>query len=115
MVIDSLRARVELWTRNGYVTNNLTAAGSDGETDSGEEDDSTAACDIQYVVGDVTHPQHSGNGDTIAVHCVGMSSSPVVATKSLSIYCRFESGDCFRLISGTLATITENGDVANGL
>ena len=86
MVIDSLRARVELWTRNGYVTNNLTAAGSDGETDSGEEeDDSTAACDIQYVVGDVTHPQHSGNGDTIAVHCVGMSSSPVVATKS----CRF--------------------------
>ena len=75
-----------MWTSNGYVSSNLAAAGSDGETDSEEEDDSTAACDIQYVVGDVTHPQHSGNGDTIAVHCVGKSSSPIVATKSPSIY-----------------------------
>ncbi|KAI0219754.1 Chromodomain-helicase-DNA-binding protein 1-like [Lamellibrachia satsuma] len=64
--------RTELWARNSYVSCNLSTGGSDGETDSGEEEeeDDTVACDIQYIVGDVTHPQHSGNGDTIAVHCV---------------------------------------------
>lgn len=66
-----------MWARNSYVSCNLSTGGSDGETDSGEEEeeDDTVACDIQYIVGDVTHPQHSGNGDTIAVHCVGTSSS----------------------------------------
>ena len=83
-----MSTRVELWTSNGYVTSNLTTATSDGETDSDSEDDSTTPCDIQYVVGDVTHPQHSGSGDTIAVHCVGKSASPIVATKSLPIFSR---------------------------
>ena len=63
-----------MWAKNGYVSCNITTAGSDAEEEEEEEEDEedrSVACDIQYIVGDVTHPQHSGTGDAIAVHCVG--------------------------------------------
>ncbi|KAK2190804.1 hypothetical protein NP493_68g04006 [Ridgeia piscesae] len=68
------RKRAELWAKNGYVSCNITTAGSDAEEEEEDEEEDeeerSVACDIQYIVGDVTHPQHSDTGDAIAVHCV---------------------------------------------
>ena len=38
-----------------------------GDNDGGE----SKSCAIQYVRGDVTHPQAAGDEDAIVVHCVG--------------------------------------------
>jgi len=40
---------------------------SDGDED-GQE---TWSGEINYVMGDVIHPQNTGTGDVIIVHCVG--------------------------------------------
>ena len=42
-------------------------AWSDGD----EDEQETWSGEINYVMGDVTHPQIAGNGDVIIVHCVG--------------------------------------------
>ena len=42
-------------------------AWSDGD----EDEQETWSGEINYVMGDVTHPQITGNGDVIIVHCVG--------------------------------------------
>ena len=36
-----------------------------------EEAESDESCDLGYISGDVTHPQNTGEGDAIIVHCVG--------------------------------------------
>ena len=41
----------------------------DEELEEGVESDES--CDLGYISGDVTHPQSTGEGDAIIVHCVG--------------------------------------------
>ena len=68
---------MEFWKRHSYTSLNypLDSEGSSEESEgeelwgveSGEETDR----EIQYLVGDVTRPQHTGTSDAIVVHCVG--------------------------------------------
>ena len=44
---------------------------SEGEREEEEEEVGDEERQINYVVGDVTQPQHSGSKDAIIVHCVG--------------------------------------------
>ena len=39
-----------------------------------EEEEEENKLDIDYVVGDVTHPQKTGDTDALIVHCVGECS-----------------------------------------
>ena len=41
-------------------------------SDSDGEEEGAWSEEINYVRGDVTHPQNAGNSDLIIVHCVGM-------------------------------------------
>ena len=42
--------------------------------DDDDDDDDENTRNIQFVVGDVTHPQSTRNNDAIIVHCVGEKS-----------------------------------------
>ena len=67
-----------MWTENGYTSTNILLDSDgeeqdeekDGETDVEDEEDGDKL-DIDYVVGDVTQPQKTGDNDAIVVHCVG--------------------------------------------
>lgn len=69
---------MEWWQANGYRSRCLPPLHSEGEDDEEEEDDDddsvssadSASTDINYVLGDVTHP-HMAVSDAIIVHCVG--------------------------------------------
>ena len=61
--------RQSLWDKNSYESCNISLD-SEGE-ESDHEDDDDVRLDINYISGDVTHPQHTGNKDSIVVHCVG--------------------------------------------
>ncbi len=67
--------REDIWKKNDYTSTNISLD-SEGESEEEEEeeedeDDETRKRDINYVVGDVTHPQHTDCSDAIIVHCVG--------------------------------------------
>lgn len=71
-----LTGRKEWWLANGYRSRCLPPVHSEGE-DEEDDDDSVSSADststdINYVLGDVTHP-HMAAGDAIIVHCVGKS------------------------------------------
>jgi len=66
---------LEYWKRSGYTSLNVVV-NSDSEEEEvwsdGDEDGQGAwSGEINYVMGDVTHPQNTGTGDVIIVHCVG--------------------------------------------
>lgn len=63
--------RVEFWRRHSYTSLNypLDSEGSSEESEGEGEEGSDR--EIQYLVGDVTRPQHTGTSDAIVVHCVG--------------------------------------------
>ena len=64
--------REKKWQISGYKSCNLSIDESEEESDtSDEQEEDESSSDIQYVVGDVTHPQLSHDGDAIIVHCVG--------------------------------------------
>jgi hypothetical protein len=64
----------KLWAENDYETSNL-ALESDEESDSTdiEDDEDDGPRQINYVLGDVTHPRekHTKDKDAVIVHCVG--------------------------------------------
>ena len=68
--------REEFWKKNDYTSTNISLD-SEGESEEEEdeeeeeEEDNAQKRDINYVVGDVTHPQHTDCSDAIIVHCVG--------------------------------------------
>lgn len=71
--------RMEWWQSSGYRSRCLPPVDSGGEDEEEEEDDEDAgsvcsadstSTDINYVLGDVTHP-HMAASDAIIVHCVG--------------------------------------------
>lgn len=68
---------MEWWQANGYRSRCLPPLHSEGEDEEEEDDDDdsvssadSASTDINYVLGDVTHP-HMAVSDAIIVHCVG--------------------------------------------
>jgi hypothetical protein len=73
------RQRLEdFWRRGGYSSCNVSLESeeeieneteNDFSIDLGDDDDQNTGT-IQFVVGDVTHPQSTGNKDAIIVHCV---------------------------------------------
>ncbi|XP_065892694.1 chromodomain-helicase-DNA-binding protein 1-like isoform X2 [Dysidea avara] len=66
--------RLEYWKRNGYTSLNVVVNSDSEEEDvlsDGDEDGQEAwSEEINYVMGDVTHPQNTGASDVIIVHCV---------------------------------------------
>ena len=68
--------RLEYWKRSGYTSLNVVV-NSDSEEEEGvwsdgdEDGQGSWSGEINYVMGDVTHPQNTGTGDVIIVHCVG--------------------------------------------
>lgn len=72
--------RMEWWQSSGYRSRCLPPVDSGGEDEEEEEDDDedagsvcsadSTSTDINYVLGDVTHP-HMAASDAIIVHCVG--------------------------------------------
>lgn len=69
--------RMEWWQASGYRSRCLPPIHSEGEDEEEEEEDDdsvsstdSASTDINYVLGDVTHP-HMATSDAIIVHCVG--------------------------------------------
>ena len=67
--------RLVFWEHHGYTSLNASLESS-SESDSEGSGDELSAGDpsdreIQYVVGDVTRPQNTGDSDAIVVHCVG--------------------------------------------
>lgn len=72
------RKKMEWWQSSGYRSRCLPPVDSGGEDEEEEEDDEdagsvcsadSASTDINYVLGDVTHP-HMAASDAIIVHCV---------------------------------------------
>ena len=61
--------RLEQWQKHGYSTAVVEVESDDEELEEGVESDES--CDLGYISGDVTHPQSTGEGDAIIVHCVG--------------------------------------------
>lgn len=61
--------RLEQWQKHGYSTAAVEVESDDEELEEGVESDES--CDLGYISGDVTHPQSTGEGDAIIVHCVG--------------------------------------------
>ncbi|XP_035687270.1 chromodomain-helicase-DNA-binding protein 1-like [Branchiostoma floridae] len=72
--------REAMWKSHGYTTCNIAMETDEEEsdeevtmvTDDDDDDDRRA---INYVMGDVTHPQCTGDQDAIVVHCVDDSGS----------------------------------------
>ena len=67
--------REEDWKANGYKSANINLdSGGESEEEDEEdcEEDEIKSRDINYVVGDVTHPKHVHDRDAIVVHCAGM-------------------------------------------
>lgn len=66
--------RMEWWQANGYRSRCLPPAHSEDEEEEDDDDSvsstDSASTDINYVLGDVTHP-HMAASDAIIVHCVG--------------------------------------------
>jgi superfamily II DNA/RNA helicase len=60
------RKKKEWWNKNNYISLNMDLPSSDEEE---EEDDDGNDNDIVYLIGDVTHPQNTGNKNAIVVHC----------------------------------------------
>lgn len=63
--------RLEYWKRNAYVSCSVSLDSSGSSEEEEEEEEESVMTDIQYVVGDVTHPQNTGAADAVVVHCVG--------------------------------------------
>lgn len=94
--------RMEWWEENHYTTLNVDLTADSSEEEEEEEVEGEEK-DIQYVVGDVTHPQYAGTRDALIVHCVGEEPhsyivSPLL-TSSLSQMTQGGGGeeDCFLL------------------
>ena len=66
-----------MWAKNSYESANIAMDTDDEDEDEERDvlgfsdDDGIKSCAIQYVRGDVTHPQAAGDEDAIVVHCVG--------------------------------------------
>lgn|SRR6218665_331940 len=91
-----------MWKENGYQSCNFEISSEDDSDDSQseraereEEEEAT----VDYVVGDVTHPQQTNDNNAIVVHVIGkmltsfMQSSFIICAVSF----RFRyliSGDC---------------------
>ena len=58
------------WHENHYTSLNAHLDSSSEEEEEEEEEEGEEE-EIHYVVGDVTHPQHTGTADALIVHCVG--------------------------------------------
>ena len=72
--------RDEFWQRNDYMSCNISLdSDSSDEESEGEMAAREGADDedhqINYVVGDVTQPQNTGDDDAVIVHCVGEFTS----------------------------------------
>lgn len=78
-----------MWAAKDYKSCSLPPVDEDGNgsDESGDEAaDGEAAEDeetnnnkgIQYVIGDVTHPQNTDSKDALIVHCVGQSSCRLI-------------------------------------
>ena len=65
--------REKLWSDNHYLSLNinLEEESDEDELDIDDEEDERGSCEIDYVIGDVTHPLKAGDQDAIIVHCVG--------------------------------------------
>lgn len=70
--------RDEIWQRNDYTSYNIPVDSSSDEDEiesEGEREEEGGEGEVEnqinYVVGDVTQPQNTGNADAIIVHCVG--------------------------------------------
>ena len=67
-----LALRLEWWRENHYTSLNVHLdSSSEEEEEEEEEEEKREGEEIQYVIGDVTHPQHTGTRDALIVHCVG--------------------------------------------
>lgn len=71
------RKRDEIWQRNDYTSYNIPVDSSSDEDEiesegerAEEGGEGEVENQINYVVGDVTQPQNTGNADAIIVHCV---------------------------------------------
>lgn len=67
---------MEFWQKHSYTSLSVSLESSSSEEESEEVEEGWAPSDasereIHYVVGDVTRPHSAGDGDAIAVHCVG--------------------------------------------
>lgn len=83
---------MEWWQSSGYRSRCLPPVDSGGEDEEEEEDDEdagsvcsadSASTDINYVLGDVTHP-HMAASDAIIVHCVGRRGVFIESEEELS-------------------------------
>ena len=67
--------REKLWSDNHYLSLNINleeeSDEDEGELDIDDEAGERGSCEIDYVIGDVTHPVKAGDQDAIIVHCVG--------------------------------------------
>ena len=66
--------REALWESNNYTSLSIKLPGnedSDDEESEEEEEEEQGDGGLNYVVGDVTNPQHTGDKDAIVLHCVG--------------------------------------------
>ncbi len=69
---------MEFWQRHDYtslaVSMEASSSEEESETEGSEEEfqpSDPSEREIHYVVGDVTRPHSTGDGDAIVVHCVG--------------------------------------------
>ena len=66
--------REEYWKARGYKSANInldSGGESEEEDEEDHDEDEIRSRDINYVVGDVTHPKPFNDRDAIVVHCVG--------------------------------------------
>lgn len=83
--------RMEWWTASGYRSRCLPPVHSEDDEEEEDDDSSSvssadsASTDINYVLGDVTHP-HMAAGDAIIVHCVGRRRVFVLSDEELRLF-----------------------------
>ena len=68
-----MSCRLEYWNRNKYSSLNVAIDSDSDDTSSDSEGEGNKAWsrEINYIRGNVTHPQNAGNNYLIIVHCVG--------------------------------------------
>lgn len=94
--------REEFWQREGYQSCNISLESEESEDETEddilmsldvEDDDERNTRNIQFVLGDVTHPKNTGDNDAIIVHCVGESANTLWCVDINHLYVKMMVGN----------------------
>jgi len=102
--IEKKKRREKFWEANKYASSNIALEESESSEESEDDEipdveDTEGTAQINYVVGDVTLPLHTGNKDAIIIHCVDDSG-------------RWGSGGLFTALSRRSALPKEQYELA---